>query len=88
MEKSEIIKAIEGRVMAAESKNYSIWTVGITNNPGRRKNEHESEKNVRHWNDWKADSENEARDIEKYFLAKGMKGEAGGGENPTYVYIF
>jgi hypothetical protein len=37
---------------------------------------------------WQADSEGIARDVEKYFLGKGMKGDTGGGENPTYVYIF
>ncbi len=85
MKKSEIIEAIDKRVMKAKKKDYSIWTIGITNNPERRKEEHE---NPKYWMDWKADGEQDTRSIEKHFLDKGMKGDTGGGENPTFVYIF
>jgi len=37
---------------------------------------------------WRADTATMARNVEKYFIAKGMKGAAGGGESPNYVYIF
>ena len=85
MDKDSIIDGIDGRVNRAEKKDYSIWTIGITNNPERRKGEHD---NPKHWMDWKADSEEDARDIEEHFKEKGMKGGLGGGNNPTYVYIF
>ena len=89
MEKSEIIRAIEESVNSTKSKNYSIWTIGITNDPERRKNEHEANgHNTKFWKYWKAESETDAREIEKHFQGKGMKGGGGGGENPTYVYIF
>lgn len=89
MLKSEIISAIDDRVNKAETKKYSIWTVGITNDTERRKEEHKNEeKNIKYWIDWKADSEKDARDIEKYFLDKGMGGDTGGGETPKFVYIF
>jgi hypothetical protein len=85
MNASQIVAAIEQRVASAKDKRYSIWTIGITADPERRKNEHG---NPKYWMQWQADSEGIARDIEKYFLDKGMKGDTGGGENPTYVYIF
>ena len=85
MSKSGIVAAIDDRVNRAKSKKYSIWTVGITNNLERRKGEHD---NPKYWTGWKADSERDARDIEKHFIDKGMKGDTGGGDNPTFVYIF
>jgi len=38
--------------------------------------------------DWSTDSEKDGRDIEEYFLDKGMKGDTGGGGSASYVYIF
>lgn len=67
--------------------SYGIWTIGITNDPKRRKDEHEADgKSIASWSDWRADTEQIARDVEKHFLAKKMKG--GGGDNPTHVYVF
>ncbi len=85
MKKEEIIKEIENRVTSAKEKKYTIWTIGITDNLKRRKKEHD---NPKHWKDWKADTEEIARNVEKHFLDKGMKGDTGGGDTPNYVYIF
>lgn len=86
---SEIIAAIEQRVTTSKTVQYSIWTIGITADPKQRRDQHESDgKNTAHWMHWKADSETIARNVEKYFLSKGMKGDVGGGIYPTYVYIF
>jgi hypothetical protein len=83
-QESEIIQAI-----SLGKTKYEIWTIGITDDPERRKSEHEAQdENVKYWKDWKADTETIARNVEKYFLDKGMKGSTGGGEHPTYVYIF
>jgi hypothetical protein len=85
MQESEIRQAIEQKT----GKNYNIWTIGITDDPGRRKAEHDAKgENTKSWKEWKADTETIARDVEEYFLAKGMKGGIGGGEHPTYVYVF
>ena len=71
------------------SEKYRYWTIGITNNLKRRRQEHENDgKNVTHWNGWPADTEEIARDVEAHFLKYGMSGGGGGGQNPTYVYIF
>jgi hypothetical protein len=37
---------------------------------------------------WQADTEAIVRNVEKYFLDKGMKGDTGGGEHSTYIYSF
>jgi len=86
MSESELKKEIEEH---RKKYKYSSWTIGITNDPKRRKEEHENDgKKVGMWKDWKANSEKIARNVEKYFQDKGMKGGEGGGDKPTYVYIF
>ena len=82
MNESEIKAAIE-RVRG--NTRYSSWTIGITDDPARRRREHNNPKD---WHDWGADTEAIARKVEKHFLDKGMKGDTGGGEHPNHVYIF
>jgi len=77
---TEIMSEIE-RIVAG---NYSYWIIGITEDPRRRKQEYG---NPTLWYDWDAVYESSARNIEKYFLAKGMNGDVGGGILPHYVYI-
>ena len=50
----------------------------------RRRSEHG---NPDHWHEWEAHSKQIARNVEAYFLDKGMKG-GGGGDHPNWVYIF
>jgi len=89
MKEIEIINSIEQKVMSFNPKKYSVWTIGITNNPDERRAKHDAEnKNTKYWMYWAADNETIARNVEKHFLDKGVQGGAGGGENPTYVYIF
>jgi hypothetical protein len=84
MNESELRDAIQRKVTT-----YSMWTIGITDDPERRKNEHENEgKSVTYWSHWKADTEAIARAVEAYFIDKGMKGGTGGRDHPTYVYVF
>ncbi len=88
MQESEIIEAIQQKIGKTD---YNIWTIGITDDPVRRKSEHDvphQGKITMYWKDWKADTEAIARSVEKHFLDKGMKGGTGGGEHPTYVYVF
>jgi len=88
MNKPTIISAIEEIIKGS----YSSWTIGITNDPDRRKQEHESDGNdVRYWRQLLADSLQDAQDTEKYFLDKDCKGGTGGNLSPyknTYVYIY
>ena len=77
----DIVSNIEKIVLG----DYRRWTIGITEAPDRRKEEHNYPER---WFEWLADSEQDARNMEKYFLDKGMNGAGGGGDKPTYVYIF
>lgn len=89
MDRSRIISEIEGRVNRTEKKDYTVWTVGVTDTPKIRKDQHDdSGKDVKPWKDWSTDSEKDGRDIEEYFLDKGMDGDTGGGGSASYVYIF
>jgi hypothetical protein len=83
MNSDAIKRAIERHV--TPSLPYSVWTVGITNDPERRRGEHG---NPSVWYYWEADSERIAREVEEHFLEKGMNGGGRGGITPTYVYIF
>ncbi len=65
--------------------NYSAWTIGVTDNPARRKIEHS---NPSTWFQWGADTEMGARNVEKYFLDKGMKGDGGGPGRADFVCVF
>ena len=85
MKKSDIIAAIENRVRTAKTEKYSLWTIGVTDNPSTRKSQHD---NPKYWMQWNADSEQDAREIEAYFVKKGMKGGTGGKGGADYVYIF
>ena len=83
MDESEIKRAI------GEKNDYLIWTIGITDDPDRRRSEHENDrKSVKFWRHWKADNETVARNVEKHFLDKGMRGGEGGGTSGNYVYVF
>jgi len=77
---SAIKSAIEAKVNV-----YSAWTIGVTDDPERRKREHG---NPSVWYQWDADSEQVARNVEAYFVEKGMKGDTGGVGGADYVYIF
>ena len=78
---SAIKSAIEGIV----GGKYSLWTIGVTDDPVRRRSEHGNPNN---WHQWNADTETDARNVERYFLDKGMKGGTGGIGRADYVYIF
>ena len=77
---SKIIADIDGIV-----GSYPAWTIGVTDDPAHRRIEHG---NPVTWYQWDADSEQIARNVEAYFLRKGMKGGSGGGGRADYVYIF
>ena len=65
--------------------NYSVWTVGVTDDPATRRTQHG---NPSTWYHWDADTQQIARNVEAYFIAKGMKGGIGGSGSADYVYIF
>ncbi len=78
--KAALIVKIESKV----KRYYVMWAIGVTDNPNRRRGEHG---NPAVWYHWDADTEQIARDVEAYFVAKGMKGDTEGGGSADYVYI-
>jgi hypothetical protein len=79
MKSSEIVNQIENRV-----HHYPSWTVGITNDPERRRRD----LNRLVWYQWKTDSEEIAREVKKHFIDKGMDDDLDGSDSPNYVYVF
>ncbi len=87
---SEIIECVKN----ATPRRYSVWAIGITDDPERRKDELTSSgRNVELWKSWKADDQDIAREVKAFFLSrkmqgKQMQGKLGGNVNLTHVYIF
>ena len=89
MNKTDITAEIESTV----STKYNLWTIGITTDPAERKQQHSRTDEVKHWKQWKADSESVARAVERDFRSRTPKMKGGtGGDIPSghavYVYIF
>ena len=85
---SQIIDDIE-KLVAHRGQPYGSWVIGVTDNPARRKSEHEqADSNTSWWHDWNPGTEQSARDVERHFLNKGMQGGTGGSGRADYVYIF
>lgn len=69
---------------------YPSWYVGIASDPHARLfNDHNVDENTGYWIYHDCGSDNSARKVEEYFINKGCKGGAGGGDNTTrYVYAY
>tara|TARA_R110001606_G_scaffold69447_1_gene158802 strand:+ start:1036 stop:1428 length:393 start_codon:yes stop_codon:yes gene_type:complete len=71
----------------------SNWYVGVTNNPKRRKSEHESKYNIKYFKSWNAKSVDIALKIEQEcgYKKAGMWGGGKAGnisKNSTFVYVY
>ena len=82
---SEALIKAEIEAIVSPYRSYSVWTIGVTDDPDRRKREHGV---PGLWHQWDADTQTAARNVEAYFLAKGMEGGGGGPGRADYVYIF
>ena len=81
MPSEAVIKTAIERIV----RDYSLWTIGVTDDPVRPRSEHGRPYS---WDYWDAATEQVARNVESYFIAKGMKGGGGGLGQANYVYIF
>jgi hypothetical protein len=79
--KEEIKRKINGKVKG----EYHKFQVGVTDKPPRRKYTHGK---TPEWEKYNPSTENVARELEQYFLKKGMKGGTGGRGSAKYLYIF
>ena len=90
MTAQEIIREISNHLTKSSKQYYSDYYIGITNDIERRLfGEHNVPRNG-HWRIHEvANNEDHARDAEKHFLDKGMKGSTGsGGTDCVYVYCY
>ena len=86
--KDELISLIKSRV---GTSGNSSWTIGITNRPYSRKDEHSADHNVKYWRIWEAHGLTTAQLVESYFINLDMKGGTDGhttNDEKVYVYIF
>jgi len=87
MTKDAIINEIESRT----SSKYASWHVGLTNDPDRQRQDCERDNRTDFWMDWRADSLDDAREIEMRFVNRGMKQIVGATLQPrkdVFVFIF
>lgn len=85
MDSQSIISEIEWRVGDGP---HGEWTMGVTDDPDRRKKDRKKGKGVHRRREWDADSKEEALSAERHFIGKGMRGGAGGREEADCVCIF
>jgi hypothetical protein len=87
--KQEIINVIADHV-SKRGGNCSEWYVGIATEPHVRLfNDHSVDEKNGLWIHRLCVSSSDAREIEDYFIAKGMKGGPGGGDSDTKsVYAY
>ena len=92
MTKEEIIRDFDAHLGKSNHQYYSEFYVGITNNiESRLFGSHKVPKDNHWWIYSPADTEEIARDVERYYLEKGMRGGPGGGTgngDAKYVYCY
>jgi len=88
-DKESVISDIRSHV-AKNGDSNSQWYVGIATDPKERLfNDHAVKENGDAWIYRQCASSDIAREVEKHFIAQGMKGGSGGGDNSsTYVYAY
>ena len=65
--------------------DYAKWGIGVTDDPSIQQTVHG---NPMVWYQWKPDTGEDSREIEKTFLDFGMSGLSGAPGNATFVYIY
>jgi hypothetical protein len=88
--KQDIVNAIETYIQRCSGNYYREFYVGISDDARNRLfNEHSVNEENGCWIYDTASSHQAARDIEKHFIAKGMKGGDGGGSDRSdMVYVY
>ena len=77
-------KYIIRQVKDITTGKYTKWQIGLTGEPLNRKAQLG---NPLTWLHWKADSEQEARNVEQFFLDKGLQGTGATHWPGLYVFI-
>lgn len=72
-------------------KSYGNWYVGVTNDTDRRRLAHERNRGreLPTFQAWKVRTARQAAELERRFLAQGMRGSGGGwSRDSCYVYVY
>ena len=86
--KQEIIAFFDENLRNSGKRYYSEFYVGITNDVQRRLfQEHNVNKDTMWWAYSTARTKEEAEEVEKHYLSKGMRGDTGGG-TPDSVVVY
>lgn len=92
MDKQTIIQTINQHLTKSDKEYYQDYYIGITNDIVERLfGYHQVDKDNDWWIHCKADTEEISREVEKFYLEKGMDGGTGGGtpnDPPLYVYCY
>lgn len=92
MDKSSIIKRINEHLSKSIKEYYQNYYIGITNDVKERLfNYHKVDEGNDWWIYCRADTEEICREVEKFYLDKGMDADTGGGNPntpPTFVYCY
>ena len=92
MTRDAIIRDFDAHLKKSNRQYYSEFYIGITNNIDERLFGSHKVPRENHW--WiysPADTEEIAREVEKFYLDKGMRGGTGGGTgngDAKYVYCY
>ena len=88
----DIIKSIDEHLSKSPKQYYRDFYIGITDNIDERLfGYHKVNKQIDWWIYCNGDSEDIARQVEKHYLDKGMKGDQGGGKGngqTKFVYCY
>lgn len=84
--KEDIIKDIDSHLTKSGRRFYSEFYIGITNDVVRRLfTEHNVSKDKMWWIYRRASSAQIAREVEAYYIKKGMRGGSGGGNDESLI---
>lgn len=90
--KEQIIATIDEHLKNSDRRYYRDFYIGITNDVERRlfiEHNVDKTKGAAWWIFDTANNKATAQAVEEYYLAKGMKGDTGGGtEDSIYVYCY
>ena len=88
MTKQAIIDEIDKRT----NSRYGSWHIGLTSDADRQKGDCERDgERTDFWMDWRADSIDDAKEIEMRYVNRGMKHIQTGqlsGRGDAYIFIF
>lgn len=92
MQYEEIIQSINNHLKQSSKPFYSDFYVGITEDVKKRLfSEHQVNEKIDWWIYCYADTEEIAREVEKFYIEKGMDGGKGGGKGngeTKYIYCY